>query len=86
MQIPIIYYLIENFKKENFSNKEDKSALLSVSLVHIFLLYISTLISVYASVLAWETTKGSTFRRLNIATLANIFSIFYLIYFFVFRK
>jgi hypothetical protein len=88
MQIPLIYYLINDFKKERFSNKDNKMEpmLLNVTLYYVFLVYISTMIGVYASVLCWDNTKGTLFQRLNYATLANIFSVFYLIYYFLFHR
>ena len=82
MQIPVIYYLIESYKKENFNIKKKKAPLCLI-LYYLIVIYLSTMISVYASILCWESTKGSLLIRLMYATFANIFSIFYLAYHFI---
>lgn len=82
MQIPVIYYLLESYKNENF-NTQKKKIPLCVVFSYLLIVYLSTMVSVYASVLCWDNTKGSLLTRLMYATLANIFSIFYLAYYFI---
>ena len=84
MQIPLLYYIFKNDnKKENFETQTSTKMPIELVLYYLFLIYISTMVSVYATVLCWDNTKGSFSRRLSYATLANIFSVFYLIYHFI---
>jgi hypothetical protein len=79
MQIPILLHLFDSYKKEKFTLNNEKIPL-SVLIYYLIIVYLSTLVSVYATVLCWDSTKGTLFKRLTYATVANMLGVFYLIY------
>jgi hypothetical protein len=86
MQLPVLYYLF-NSKKENFSTDSHVQKIpLETLLYFMFIIYCSTMVSVYATVLCWDISRGTLLNRLTYATFANIFGVFYLIYYFIVHK
>lgn len=84
MQIPLLYHVFQQYHQENFSNSKNGNKIpLSIMLYYLFIVYITILVSVYATVLAWEKSQGSFFTRLNYAVIGNIFGVFYIIYHFI---
>jgi hypothetical protein len=84
MQIPLLYHVFQQYNQENFSNPNNERKIpLSVILYYLFIVYISILVSVYATVLAWEKAQGSFFTKLNYAVIGNVFGVFYIIYHFL---
>lgn len=79
----MLYHVFQQYNQENFSNSNDRKIPLSVMFYYLFIVYVSVLISVYATVLAWEKSQGSFYMRLNYALLGNIFGVFYIIYHFL---
>lgn len=83
MQFPVMYYLFNECKNENFNTNENRKVPLNVMLYYLVILYISTLITVFATILAWSRANGTLFMKLNYALLGSVLGVFYLMFHYI---